>query len=97
MLFADIKGSMELIEDIDLEEVRFIEHYESTSEKFGRHRSNEFYGQIGKFIAKHGIDRAAAGFGQLMPWGRPDQVPEKLAFSPGHYRCQTAVPQHGCC
>ncbi len=63
VLFADIKGSMELIEDIDPEEVRFIEHYESTSEKFGRHRSHEFYGQIGKFIAKHGIDRATRDSG----------------------------------
>ncbi|HXW83120.1 MAG TPA: LLM class flavin-dependent oxidoreductase, partial [Candidatus Binataceae bacterium] len=57
-----------------------IKHYEMTSEKFGTHRSYEFYGQIGKFIAKHGIDGAAAGFAQLMPWGTPDMVLEKLAF-----------------
>jgi alkanesulfonate monooxygenase SsuD/methylene tetrahydromethanopterin reductase-like flavin-dependent oxidoreductase (luciferase family) len=57
-----------------------IKHYEMTSEKFGKARSYEFYSQVGKFIAKHGIDGAAADFAQLMPWGTPDQVLEKLAF-----------------
>ena len=57
-----------------------IKHYEMVSEKFGTHRSYEFYGQIGKFIAKHGIDGAALDFAKLMPWGTPDQVLEKLAF-----------------
>ena len=57
-----------------------IRHYEMQSEKFGTARSYEFYGQIGKFIAKHGIDGAAAGFAQLMPWGTPDMVLEKLKF-----------------
>jgi alkanesulfonate monooxygenase SsuD/methylene tetrahydromethanopterin reductase-like flavin-dependent oxidoreductase (luciferase family) len=57
-----------------------IKHYEMTSEKFGSHKSYEFYSQINKFIAKHGIDGAAAGFAQLMPWGTPDEVLEKLAM-----------------
>lgn len=57
-----------------------IKHYEMTSEKFGTARSYESYRQITKFIAKHGIDGAAAGFAQLMPWGTPDMVLEKLAF-----------------
>jgi alkanesulfonate monooxygenase SsuD/methylene tetrahydromethanopterin reductase-like flavin-dependent oxidoreductase (luciferase family) len=57
-----------------------IKHYEMTSEKFGTYRSYESYGQVRKFIAKHGIDGAALDFAQLMPWGTPDQVLEKLAF-----------------
>ena len=56
-----------------------IKHYEMTSEKFGSHKSYEFYSQVGKFIAKHGIDGAALDFAQLMPWGTPDMVLEKLA------------------
>jgi alkanesulfonate monooxygenase SsuD/methylene tetrahydromethanopterin reductase-like flavin-dependent oxidoreductase (luciferase family) len=56
-----------------------IKHYEMTSEKFGTHKSYEFYGQISKFIGKHGIDGAAADYAKLMPWGTPDQVIEKLA------------------
>ena len=56
-----------------------IKHYEMTSEKFGSHKSYEFYSQVGKFIAKHGIDGAAHDFAQLMPWGTPDMVLEKLA------------------
>ncbi|HXG17762.1 MAG TPA: hypothetical protein VNN62_01630, partial [Methylomirabilota bacterium] len=56
-----------------------IKHYEMTSEKFGTHKSYEFYSQITKFIGKHGIDGAAADFAKLMPWGTPDQVLEKLA------------------
>ena len=57
-----------------------IKHYEMTSNKFGTAKSYEFYSQVGKFIAKHGIDGAAADFAQLMPWGTPDQVLEKLAM-----------------
>ena len=57
-----------------------IKHYEMTSQKFGTHKSYEFYGQIGKFISKHGIDGAAAGFANLMPWGTPDEVLEKLSM-----------------
>jgi alkanesulfonate monooxygenase SsuD/methylene tetrahydromethanopterin reductase-like flavin-dependent oxidoreductase (luciferase family) len=56
-----------------------IKHYEMTSTKFGSQKGYEFYGQVSKFIAKHGIDGAAADFAQLMPWGTPDQVIEKLA------------------
>src|SRR5438552_9483662 len=56
-----------------------IKHYEMTSEKFGSHKSYEFYSQVGKFIAKHGIDGAAHDFAQLMPWGTPAMVLEKLA------------------
>jgi len=57
-----------------------MKHYEMTSEKFGTHKSYEFYSNVGKFIAKHGLDGAAADFARLMPWGTPDQVLEKLQF-----------------
>jgi alkanesulfonate monooxygenase SsuD/methylene tetrahydromethanopterin reductase-like flavin-dependent oxidoreductase (luciferase family) len=57
-----------------------IKHYEMTSDKFGTNKSYESYRAVSKFIAKHGIDGAAADFAQLMPWGTPDMVLEKLAF-----------------
>ena len=57
-----------------------IKHYEMTSDKFGTNKSYESYRMVNKFIAKHGIDGAAADFAQLMPWGTPDMVLEKLAF-----------------
>src|SRR5262249_39572321 len=53
---------------------------EMTSEKFGTHRGYESYAAINKFIGKHGIEGAAAGFVNLMPWGTPDMVLEKLAM-----------------
>jgi alkanesulfonate monooxygenase SsuD/methylene tetrahydromethanopterin reductase-like flavin-dependent oxidoreductase (luciferase family) len=56
-----------------------IKHYEMTSSTCGSHKGYEFYSAMNQFIAKHGIDGAAAGFVQLMPWGTPDQVIEKLA------------------
>jgi len=57
-----------------------IKHYEMTSDKFGTAKSYESYRAVSKFIARHGIDGAAADFAQLMPWGTPDMVLEKLAF-----------------
>jgi alkanesulfonate monooxygenase SsuD/methylene tetrahydromethanopterin reductase-like flavin-dependent oxidoreductase (luciferase family) len=57
-----------------------MRHYEMTSEKFGTHKSYEFYGNLGKYIAKRGMDGAAQDFANLMPWGTPDEVLEKLAF-----------------
>ena len=57
-----------------------IKHYEMTSDKFGTAKSYESYRMVNKFIAKHGIEGAAADFAQLMPWGTPDMVLEKLSF-----------------
>ncbi|HVA69644.1 MAG TPA: LLM class flavin-dependent oxidoreductase [Candidatus Binataceae bacterium] len=57
-----------------------MKHYEMTSQKFGSYKGYEFYSHVGKFIAKHGLDGAAADFAKLMPWGTPDQVLEKLAY-----------------
>jgi alkanesulfonate monooxygenase SsuD/methylene tetrahydromethanopterin reductase-like flavin-dependent oxidoreductase (luciferase family) len=56
-----------------------IKHYEMQSEKFGTQKSYESYRMITKHLAKYGIDAASAGFANLMPWGTPDMVLEKLA------------------
>jgi alkanesulfonate monooxygenase SsuD/methylene tetrahydromethanopterin reductase-like flavin-dependent oxidoreductase (luciferase family) len=57
-----------------------MRHYEMTAEKFGTHKSYEFYSHVGKYIAKHGMDGAAKDFANLMPFGTPAQVIEKLQF-----------------
>jgi alkanesulfonate monooxygenase SsuD/methylene tetrahydromethanopterin reductase-like flavin-dependent oxidoreductase (luciferase family) len=57
-----------------------MRHYEMTSAKFGTHKSYEFYGNLNKYIAKRGMDGAAQDFANLMPWGTPDEVLEKLHF-----------------
>lgn len=57
-----------------------MKHYEMSSEKFGQHKSYEFYGAVSKYIARHGMDGAAKSFANLMPFGTPRQVLEKLAF-----------------
>jgi alkanesulfonate monooxygenase SsuD/methylene tetrahydromethanopterin reductase-like flavin-dependent oxidoreductase (luciferase family) len=57
-----------------------MKHYEMTSKQFGSHKGYEFYGGLNKYIAKHGMDGAARDFANLMPWGTPDEVIEKLAF-----------------
>jgi alkanesulfonate monooxygenase SsuD/methylene tetrahydromethanopterin reductase-like flavin-dependent oxidoreductase (luciferase family) len=55
-----------------------MKHYEMTGAHFGSHKSYEFYSNVGKYIARHGMDGAAADYAKLMPWGTPDQVLEKL-------------------
>jgi alkanesulfonate monooxygenase SsuD/methylene tetrahydromethanopterin reductase-like flavin-dependent oxidoreductase (luciferase family) len=57
-----------------------MRHYEMTSEKFGKHKGYEFYGNLNRYIGKRGMDGAAADFANLMPWGTPDEVLEKFAF-----------------
>ncbi|MEA2626863.1 MAG: hypothetical protein QOD06_2908, partial [Candidatus Binatota bacterium] len=57
-----------------------MSHYEMTSAAFGQHKSYEFYGNLNKYIAKRGTGGAAEDFANLMPWGTPDEVLEKLAF-----------------
>lgn len=57
-----------------------MKHYEMASEKFGQHKSYEFYSGINKFISRHGLDGAAKSFASLMPFGTPEQVLEKFAF-----------------
>ncbi len=57
-----------------------MKHYEMTSEKFGQHKSYEFYSSVNKFIARHGTEGAARDFAKLMPWGTPKEVVEKVAY-----------------
>jgi alkanesulfonate monooxygenase SsuD/methylene tetrahydromethanopterin reductase-like flavin-dependent oxidoreductase (luciferase family) len=57
-----------------------MKHYEMQSEKFGQHKSYEFYSGVNKYIARHGLDGAARDFAQLMPFGTPKEVIEKIAF-----------------
>ena len=57
-----------------------MKHYEMTSERFGQHKSYEFYSGVSKYIARHGMEGAARDFANLMPFGTPAQVLEKLAF-----------------
>src|ERR1700683_4675723 len=57
-----------------------MRHYEMTAAKFGSHKSYEFYSHVGKYIAKHGMDGGAKDFANLMPFGTPAQVLEKLRF-----------------
>jgi alkanesulfonate monooxygenase SsuD/methylene tetrahydromethanopterin reductase-like flavin-dependent oxidoreductase (luciferase family) len=57
-----------------------MKHYEMTSPEFGTKKSYEFYSSVGKFIEKHGAEAAARDYAQLMPWGTPQQVIEKIAF-----------------
>lgn len=60
-----------------------MKHYEMTAEKFGQHKGYEFYKNVGKYIAKHGMDSAAKDFTDLMPWGTPKQVLEKIDYIRG--------------
>src|SRR2546426_284153 len=57
-----------------------MKHYEMASEHFGSSKSYEFYRHVHQYIGRHGMEGAAKDFVNLMPWGTPDQVLEKLAF-----------------
>ena len=57
-----------------------MKHYEMTGEKFGKQQGYEFYKNVGKYIARHGMDGAAKDFTDLMPWGTPAQVLEKITY-----------------
>jgi hypothetical protein len=39
----------------------------------------EYYAGISRYIDEHGTEGAAHDFADLMPWGTPDQVLERLA------------------
>jgi alkanesulfonate monooxygenase SsuD/methylene tetrahydromethanopterin reductase-like flavin-dependent oxidoreductase (luciferase family) len=61
-------------------------YYHSVMRHYGFHehqhegvRGYEFYAGISRYIDRHGADGASADYVELMPWGTPDQVLEKLA------------------
>jgi alkanesulfonate monooxygenase SsuD/methylene tetrahydromethanopterin reductase-like flavin-dependent oxidoreductase (luciferase family) len=57
-----------------------MKHYEMTAEHFGQSKGYEFYSHVGRYIERHGMEGAARDFAQLMPWGTPEQVLDKLSF-----------------
>ncbi len=61
-------------------------YYHTVMQHYGFHdhahegvRGYEFYAGVSRYIEEHGMDGAARDFANLMPWGTPDQVLEKLA------------------
>ena len=56
-----------------------MQHYEMTAAHFGTPQGYEFYRKVNQYIGRHGADGAARDFAQLMAWGTPEQVLEKLA------------------
>lgn len=55
-----------------------MKHYEMTAGHFAGLKGYEFYNNVTKYIGRHGREGAAASFVDLMPWGTPDQVLDKL-------------------
>ncbi|MBI2767106.1 MAG: LLM class flavin-dependent oxidoreductase [Chloroflexi bacterium] len=55
-----------------------MKHYEMTAGHFAETKGYEYYSKLHKYIDRHGKDGAAEAFADLMPWGTPDQVLEKL-------------------
>ena len=56
-----------------------IEHYGFAEGAHTGLAGYEFYAGITKWIDKRGADRAVTDYVELMPWGTPDQVLEKVA------------------
>ena len=54
-----------------------LKHYEMLSEKFGTHRSYEFYSNARMYMANQPLQTINENFVRLMPCGTPDQVLEK--------------------
>jgi len=55
-----------------------MKHYEMADQQFGKDKGYEFYRNVSKYIGRHGQEGAARDFAQLMPWGTPKQVLEKI-------------------
>jgi alkanesulfonate monooxygenase SsuD/methylene tetrahydromethanopterin reductase-like flavin-dependent oxidoreductase (luciferase family) len=56
-----------------------MKHYAFQAHEHDGVRGYEFYASISKHIDKRGADGAALEYVNLMPWGTPEQVLEKLA------------------
>ncbi len=57
-----------------------MEHYELTAGHLANTKGYDFYHRVGKHIERHGADASAQGFVELMPFGTPEQVIEKVRF-----------------
>jgi alkanesulfonate monooxygenase SsuD/methylene tetrahydromethanopterin reductase-like flavin-dependent oxidoreductase (luciferase family) len=55
-----------------------IQHYGFAKQAHQGLRGYEFYANISKYIDRRGEDGAIADYVNLMPWGTPDQVIEKI-------------------
>jgi alkanesulfonate monooxygenase SsuD/methylene tetrahydromethanopterin reductase-like flavin-dependent oxidoreductase (luciferase family) len=53
-------------------------HYELTAGHLAATKGYDFYHRVGQHIERHGADRAAAQFVELMPFGTPEQVIDKV-------------------
>ena len=56
-----------------------IRHYGFAKHDHAGIRGYDYYANIAKYIDKRGAEGAIADYVNLMPWGTPDQVLEKLA------------------
>ena len=57
-----------------------MEHYELTAGHLANTKGYDFYHRVGKHIEREGRDKAAQDFVDLMPFGTPEQVIEKVKF-----------------
>jgi alkanesulfonate monooxygenase SsuD/methylene tetrahydromethanopterin reductase-like flavin-dependent oxidoreductase (luciferase family) len=56
-----------------------MKHYEFHDHAHDGVRGYEYYAGVSRHIDRHGTEGAARDFVDLMPWGTPDQVLERLA------------------
>ncbi len=57
-----------------------LRHYEFAAAPHEGVTGYEFYTHISRYLERHGQEGAIDAFVELMPWGTPDQVLEKVAF-----------------
>jgi len=57
-----------------------MKHYELTAGHLANTKGYDFYHRVGKHIERTGADQAAQSFAELMPFGTPEQVLEKIRF-----------------
>ncbi|HKI99285.1 MAG TPA: LLM class flavin-dependent oxidoreductase [bacterium] len=57
-----------------------MKHYELTAGHLANTKGYDFYDRVGKHIQRTGAGQAAASFTELMPFGTPEQVYEKVRF-----------------
>ena len=57
-----------------------MKHYELTAGHLKNTKGYDFYHRVGQHIERHGADQAAQQFTELMPFGTPRQVLDKIRF-----------------
>lgn len=55
-----------------------MNHYELTAGHLANTKGYDFYHRVGQHIQRHGADESAQQFVELMPYGTPEQVLEKI-------------------